>query len=159
MNKKVTLCCILKDLWQNVTALTKAFYCVILILPIILSLITEYDPSNIIHLSIKVIPTTLGFTLTAFALIWNTGNERIEERLMESSDKDVGLFETICSTFIISMMIQVFTLILTILCDPNTTGWINYIVFGFVCLSFWSLMDTIIVIYTLRTLIVPRKEK
>lgn len=107
---------------------------------------------------VAVFATTLGFSVTCYTII-TSFDKRIIDRMTQKADKGAGFFESVCATFILSMLIQILTILSLLLGDIFKNIWYDTSSFTLSVLTLWSLLDVIVSLYTLRTLINPKKTE
>lgn len=161
MNKEIHLFKILKDLCNGISCDTKGVYVGVFLASIVAYIfyVQHINPqeSQLNMNFLTVFTTTLGFSVTGYTIIMGFSSTIID-KMTQHNESGAGFFESVCATFIFSMLIQVLTIFSFLFGDIFNTKWYNSIPFAMSILSLWSLLDIIISLYTLRTLFNPKRK-
>ena len=157
MNREVPLVKVLKDLFMQQSCITLCSYLIIGSVSFCLSyllcdgecleyLLREYGD--------KVLPCMgilLGFTITAYAFLFHLDKEKIAIA-SEEAENGKNPYEVSCSTFSISILFQLVTLLNFFLYILFHCPFLFCITISFTLLSIWTLCDVTLILFSLRTI-------
>ena len=158
MNKKVTLFKVLNDLFMLQSCVTLCSYLIIGGVSFCLSfyycdgecfdyLLREYGDNVIPCMGIL-----LGFTIAAYAFLFHLDKEKIT-MASEKAENGKSPYEVSCSTFSISILFQLVTLLSSFLYVLFHCSFFFRITISFTLLFIWTLFDITLNLFALRTVL------
>lgn len=158
MNRKVSLVRVLKDLFMQQSCITLCSYLIIGGVSFCLSyllcdgecleyLLREYGD--------KVLPCMgilWGFTIAAYAFLFHLDKDKIAMASSKEAENGKNPYEVSCSTFSISILFQLVTLLSFFFYILFHCPFFFCITISFTLLSIWTLFDVTLNLFALRTI-------